>query len=71
MLTTMLNPSLHKPAQQAGAAQVINAPPNGPPQGSYHIVELSTTWTSNLPPFPQHLVQSTAHSKNTILYTIL
>lgn len=44
-----MNPSLHKPAQQAGAAQVINAPPNGP-QGSCHIVELSTTWTSTLPP---------------------
>lgn len=45
-----MNPSLHKPAQQAGAAQVINAPPNGP-QGSYHIVvELSTTCTSTFPP---------------------
>lgn len=28
--TEVQNPSLHKPAQQAGAAQVINAPPNGP-----------------------------------------
>lgn len=63
--TTTLNPSLHKPAQQAGAAQVINAPPNRP-QGSYHTGRALNNSDINLPPFPQHLEQAQRIAKASI-----
>lgn len=63
--TTTPNPSLHKPAQQAGAAQVINAPPNRP-QGSYHTGRALNNSDINLSPFPSTSRTSTAHTKTSI-----
>lgn len=63
-----VNPSLHTPAQQAGAAQVINAPPKSPPRDPI-TQESSQQLGHQSSPLPSTSQANTARSKNIILYS--